>query len=228
VSFARRSLGVATARDSMGASFLYAVGGDSGTGAAVTAGELAAGYEYATLSADGATVGAWTHVSAPANFVNRTRLQSPVGEHATSPALSILDSYVYAVGGWNGTTVVQAYQAGKVTDGGALTWTAAPYTSVKIYQGLQSIVSSNQLFVMGGTSDVNAPQKVSGSNTYGAGGSNPPDFGTSLTNDPLDADMLGNAVASYGTLTFTTAHFYLLGGTTDGTTALKRVWSIAY
>jgi hypothetical protein len=55
-------------------------------------------------------------------------------------------------------------------------------------------------------------------------------FGPTLNaNSAAASDVTGvPTIASYGALVFTSAHFYLLGGTSDGTAALPRVWSNVY
>ncbi len=224
---ARRSMGAALAHDSTGAAYLYAIGGDTGTGATVAAGEVLDTYEYASVTDDGLTLGSWTAGSGATGTLDaaRTRLQAAVGEHTTSPDVPAGVAYVYAVGGFDGTALVESYQAASVEDGGALTW-GTTINSNGILQGLASIAASNQLFALGGENASGVPQKIAKSNIY----STPPAFGPTLnTNSAAASDVTGTpTIASFAALVFTSAHFYLLGGTTNGTDAIPRVWSNVY
>ncbi|MCU1281688.1 MAG: hypothetical protein JWM53_5234 [bacterium] len=225
----RRGLGLAMAHDPTGNAYLYAVGGDKGATATPAAADLYDTYEYAKLSADGATLAAWTLDATHKLAAARSELQSPVGEHGTSPAVGATTAYVYAVGGVvpNAAALALAgnYEAAAVQADGSLAW-ASGAASVKILTGLASIVTSNQLFVLGGENLAGAPQAVAASNGYTA----PPVFGPTLNNDPgaeQDSSMT-ESIASLTALIFQSAHFYLVGGTVDGTTALQRVWSQPY
>lgn len=220
----RRSFGAALAHAPSGDTFLYAIGGDTGTGASVAASEILDTYEYAPLTDDGLTLGAWT-TGTSTLAAHRTRLVAPVGEHTTSPDVPVGTAYVYAIGGTDGAAIVNSYQSALVGADGSLTW-GASVTSNGIFQALASIVASNQLFALGGTDQTGAVQRIAKSNTY----TTPPTFGPVLnTNSAAASDVaMVQGIAAYGGLVFTSAHFYLLGGTTDGTTALARVWSNVY
>jgi hypothetical protein len=225
----RRSLGLAMAHDPTGNAYLYAVGGDKGATATPAVADLYDTYEYAKLGGDGATLTAWTLDATHKLAAARSELQSPVGERATSPAVGATTAYVYAVGGVvpNAAALALAgnYEAATVQADGSLVW-ASGASSVKILAGLASIVTSNQLFVLGGENLAGAPQGVAASNGYTA----PPLFGPTVNDDPgADQDSsMTESIASLTALIFQSAHFYLIGGTIDGTTALKRVWSQPY
>jgi hypothetical protein len=234
----RRSFGFALAHDPTGAAFLYAVGGDKGTGYAnaVADTDLYATYEYAPVTDDGATLGAWTE-DATNTIIARTRLTSPVGESSTSPAITPAGTaYVYALGGFNNATAANSYQhenyqSAKVNAGGTLaTWSTISgagdaAVSSSLLQGASSLIASNQLFSIGGESTAGAVQKVAASVTY----TTPPLFGNLNADPHLETDTtMTEGVAALAGLSFSSAHLYLLGGTTDGTAALTRVWSLVY
>jgi hypothetical protein len=223
----RRSFGLAMAHDPTGNAYLYVIGGDKGAAAAPAVADLYDSYEYAALSADGATLSAWT--LDPTNKLAKPRsgLQAPVGEHATSPSVGATAAYVYAIGGLvpnaGATALALAgdYEAATVAADGSLTW-AAGNASVKIEAGLSSIIASDQMFALGGENLAGAPQSVAASVPYAT----PPAFANNFSDDPgANLDTSGAAIASLAGLVFESAHFYLLGGTVDGTTALARVWS---
>ena len=229
LNVARRSLGLAMAHDPTGNAYLYAVGGDKGTAATPAVADLYDTYEYAKLSADGATLSAWTLDATHKLAAARTNLQAPVGEHATSPAVGATAAYVYAIGGEvpNGNALALAgnYENGTVQADGSIVW-AAGGSSVKIYSGLQSIIESNQLFAMGGENLAGAPQTSAASVPYAT----PPAFAANFSADPAPAQdtTMTETIASFAGLVFESAHYYLIGGTTDGSAALKRVWSQVY
>ena len=227
----RRSFGLALAHDPNGAAYLYAVGGDKGTGYAnaVADADIYNTYEHTPLTDDGRTLVGWTE-DATNTFIARTRLAAPVGESATSPAVGANTAYVYAIGGLGtGGTLQDNYQSAQVTVGGTLaTWSAvsAPaQTSTSILQGLSSLIASNQLFAIGGEGATGAVVKNATSNIY----TTPPLFGNLNADPHLETDTtLSESVAALAGLVFSSAHLYLLGGTTDGTAALPRVWSLVY
>jgi hypothetical protein len=228
----RRFLGAALAHDPNGAAYLYAVGGDSETGynkkigAAATVHQT---YEYAPLTDDGLTLGAWTEDMTHKLTVPRSRIASPVGDKESAPTkITTAAAYVYAVGGANVTGAQQSYEVATVTAGGALGAWAQPQGSGAsiVLQGTSALISSDRLFAMGGA-DTNGDVSplAAASNGYAT----PPSFGT-LNSDPALRQDLGmtETIACYGSLVFSSAHVYLLGGSTDAATALKRVWSIVF
>jgi hypothetical protein len=229
----RRSHGAALAHDSAGTAYLYAIGGDKGTSFALdtAATDIYDTYEVATLSDDGMTLGAWTEDTTNRLASKRTRLQSPVGEHATSPAVTAPANYVYAVGGWSGSAIVDNYEAGTLvqpggsTPAGRLVWSTGA-TSNKIWQALTSIVANNFLFAFGGLDRTGVVQQMTASNGY----TTPPVFGATLNaNTAAATDVaMTQKIAAQAALTRSSAHLWLLGGTVDGTTALRRVWSNIY
>jgi len=219
----RRSLGLAVAHNSTGAAFLYAVGGDKAASGLPAALDVLSSYEYAALSNDGGTLGAWTF-GAAAFSTARTRLQCPVGEHATSSSVAAGTAYVYVVGGWNGTAVVESYQPGTVQADGSLTWGSA-VAATGLLSGGASIVATNQLFAFGGTNALGTPQVVARQAAY----TTPPTFGSFSTIATAAADTSSTqSVASFAGLAHTTSRFHLLGGSVDGTNALDRVWTNTY
>ena len=227
----RRNLGLAMAHDPSGNAYLYAVGGDHGTAATPAVADLYDTYEYAKLGGDGATLAAWTLDSTNKLAVPRTELQVSVGEHATSPSVAATDAFLHPVGGLipNNTALADAndYEAAKVNADGSLAWNAAAAGSnVLIHAGLASILTSDQLYVLGGTDAAGTPQKDAASVPY----TTPPTFANNFTPTPHAATDSGmtQTIASFAGLVFESAHFYLLGGTSDGTTAIQRVWSQAY
>jgi hypothetical protein len=226
---ARRAHGAAIAHDPAGAAFLYAVGGDNGMGLANALGAATVydSYEYAPLTNDGLTLGAWTRGTELLTAA-RTRTQSPVGEHATSPKVPAGDAYVYAVSGLNTGGIVDFYTSAKVAAGGALgawTPTAPAATSQAFFPGLSSLIASDQLFAIGGVDAAGMVQTVAASVPYAT----PPAFASNISNDPtLKVNAAGAAVAAYGTLVFSSGHLYLLGGTADGAAAVNRLWTVVY
>jgi hypothetical protein len=230
---ARRAHGASLAHDPSGAAFLYATGGDNGSGLAFA---LAGGttvydtYEYAPLSDDGLTLGNWTRDTTNKMTVVRTRHQSPVGEHATSQKVPATDAYVYAVSGWDGANIVDFYSSAKVAAGGALgAWSARTTASASqaFFPALASLIASDQLFAIGGVDATGVSQTDAVSVPYAT----PPDFAQNISNDPsLKTDAALAPVAAYGTLVFSSGHLYLLGGTSgnDGSAALNRLWTVVY
>ncbi len=234
----RRFLGVALAHDPTGATFLYAVGGDKETGYDKAVGANAAllysSYEYAPLTDDGLTLGAWTedtaHPLGGATAVPRTRLSSAVGDKLSAPTqITGAAAYVYALGGSNSGGVLQDYELSTVQTGGALaTWTTSnTFNATFTMQGVSALISSGYLFAMGGTDAAGAVStQAAASNQYAT----VPSFGT-LSSDPaLRVDTAGDTIAAYGSLVPSSSHLFLLGGTTGGTpdTGLTRVWSTPF
>jgi hypothetical protein len=229
----RRAEGAALARDPSGAAFLYASGGDggSGLGFALPGGATVYDtYEYAPLSDDGLTLGAWTRDTTNKLPGPRTRHQSPVGEHTTSPKVNAVDAFVYVVAGWSGSALVDFYSSAKVAAGGALgAWSARTTASASnaFYPALASLIASDQLFAIGGVDATGASQTDAVSVPYAT----PPAFANNISNDPsLKVNLAGMPVAAYGTLVFSSGHLYLLGGTSgnDGSNALNRLWTVVY
>ncbi|HWE26352.1 MAG TPA: IPT/TIG domain-containing protein, partial [Polyangia bacterium] len=222
----RRSLGLAMAHDPTGNAYLYAVGGDKAASGTPATADLLDTYEYANLGSDGLTLAAWTQDATHKLVVPRTMLQSPVGEHATSPSVVAPASYVYAVGGYTGGTplaVQDNYESATVAADGSLTW-AAGLTSNKIHAGLSSIIVADQMFMLGGIDAL--PMGDAAKAQYAT----PPAFANNFSTDPASIHDLGGAenIAALTGFIWQSAHFYLLGGTTDGTAALNRVWSQVY
>jgi hypothetical protein len=136
-------------------------------------------------------------------------------------------TFVYAVGGFNGTAEAASYQSATVQAGGKLTWGVGD-TSVKIRQALVSMVVSNWLFAIGGATAAGAPTTDAASSEY-TNTPAPPLFGATLNaNNMAGVDTQSNPVASYAAMVLASAHFFVIGGTTDGTTALARVWTQVY
>lgn len=229
---ARRSLGLAMAHDPTGNAYLYAVGGDHGTGATPAVADLYDTYEFAKLGSDGGTLMPWTLDSTNKLAAPRTELQVGVGEHATSPAVGATDAFLHPVGGAipNNTALADAnnWEAAKVNADGSLAWNSgASGSNVLVHIGLAAIVTSDQLYTLGGENAAGTPQSAAGSVAYG---NTPPAFAANFSPTPHAATDTGmtETIASFAGLVFQSAHFYLLGGTTDGTAAVKRVWSQAY
>ena len=231
---ARRSLGLAMAHDPSGNAYLYAVGGDkAASGTPVTA-DLLDTYEFAKLGSDGLTLTAWTQDATHKLLVPRTMHQSPVGENATSPSVVAPASYVYVVGGYTGGTplaVQNNYEYATVAADGSLGAWATPAvggSSNKIHPGLSSIVVSDQLFLLGGLDGSFLPVADAAKAQYAT----PPQFANNFSTDSASIHDTGGTenIAALTGLIWQSAHFYLLGGTTDatGTVALKRVWSQVY
>jgi len=229
----RRAIGATLAHDPAGKAFLYVIGGDQGTtfANAVTLTDVYDTYEYAEVTDDGLTLGAFTEDTGlnAADKLNarRTRLRAGVGEHGSSPAVPMGTTYVYAVGGFGGAAVVASYQSAAVQAGGKLLWGLGD-TSVKIQQGLTSLVVSNFLFCIGGANGAGTPTTDAASGEY-TNTPAPPLFGATLNaNNAAGADTGAHPIASFAALAFGSAHFFVVGGTVDGTTALKRVWTQVY
>jgi hypothetical protein len=213
---------VALATDPSGAAFLYALGGDDGTG---YANALPNGttvydtYEYAALSDDGATLGSWTEDTTH-RLRARTRLSSPVGA-----------GYVYVVGGLNGSAAVENnYQAALIQAGGALdVWSGLSVTSGdnpvsnSLLQGLSALIATDQFFAVGGE---NASGSVVNDATSNVSDHVP--YFKNLNTDPNLVGANGSVVASFASLLSSSAHLYLIGGTADGSNGLPRVWSLVY
>ncbi|HEX8950270.1 MAG TPA: hypothetical protein VF945_00425, partial [Polyangia bacterium] len=222
----RRSLGLAMAHDPTGNAYLYAVGGDKAASDTPATADLLDTYEFAKLGSDGLTLTAWTQDATHKLAAPRTMLQSPVGEHATSLSVVAPASYVYAVGGYTSgapLVVQNNYEAATVAADGSLSW-AAGLTSNKIHAGLSSILVADQLFMLGGIDAL--PMGDAAKAQYAT----PPAFANNFSTDPASIHDVGGTenIAALTGLIWESAHFYLLGGTTDGTAALKRVWSQVY
>jgi hypothetical protein len=229
---ARRSLGLAMAHDPSGNAYLSAVGGDKGTGATPAVADLYDTYEYAKLGSDGATLAAWTLDSTNKLAAPRTELQVGVGEHATSPSVAATDAFLHPVGGAiaNNTALADAnnWEAAKVNADGSLAWNSgAGGSNVLVHIGLAAIVTSDQLYTLGGEDAAGAPKTAAGSVAYS---NTPPAFAANFSPTPHTAanTTQTQTIAAFAGFVFESAHFYLLGGTTDGTAAIERVWSQAY
>lgn len=231
---ARRYAGAALAHDPTGAAFLYAIGGDNDTGYGKT---IAAGatvyasYEYAPLTDDGLTLGAWTedttHELGGASPLGRSRLGVAVADKLSAPAkITDATAYVYAVGGANpaSTATLTSYEYAQVATGGALgTWTVpAASGSTFAMMGVDTLVSADKLFAIGGTDAAGTPSTNPASSN---GDNNLPSFGQLNADSALSQDTALQVIATYGALVYSSAHLYMLGGSSNITDAVTRVWS---
>lgn len=231
---ARRFAAAALAHDSTGAAFLYAIGGDNDTGYGKTIGATATvynTYEYAALTGDGLTLGTWTEDMTHMLTNGRTRLGAAVADKASAPAkITDTTAYVYAIGGGNPAVAgtLTSYEAAAVGTGGALgTWGSPNGTgSTFDMMGVSSMISSDNLFAIGGTDLAGAPAAQPAASSRDTN-TTLPSFGQLNADSALAVDFpAGDTVATYAALVYSSAHLYLLGGAgADAVTGLKRVWS---
>lgn len=212
---ARAGAAAVLAPDPGGNLFVYAITGRGGAGPVAT-------YEYAPLSGDGATLGAFTQGAAPFNDA-REFAAAMVATSSSAPVVTA-GTFVYVSGGFSARDSLRTTEIARVGSGGGLLAIGQTTTYSQGRGGLGAMVVNNELYAMGGvagTSPVGAARDTADSSTLGASGT-PGNFSNATT----DGRML-TARSRFG-LTLTSAYFFLVGGTATGNDALSSVERTLY
>ena len=210
MNHARRGTRVGVAHDPNGDAFAYAVGGWGDCGGGV--GEMNC-YEFAPLSDDGSTLGAWTD-GANATVSPRFQHAMSVGEPSGSDQVPVNEAWVFVTGGLNASS---SFEGARVTTGGDLEpWidllppvSASP--GARAGHAMQLV--ANAMFVIGGDagSDLSGPP-LDGSQFSQEFDPVPPDR-TSWSN----STAVMNVPRALYALIAESGLFYALGGSTDAT-----------
>lgn len=197
----RAGFGAVVAPDPTGALHLYAAGGQT------TGFTFLSTYEFAPLSADGATLGAFVAGAQPLDTA-RAWPALVQADPSTSDMLAANQSFLFIVGGLNlGGAVKTIYQATIQAGGDAGTWVSSDPSTNKGLPGSMAYCRHNALFFFGGES-VNTPVTSSYSGNF----ETPPVF---VNMNSLGGGGLLSPLA-YAGLAIETAYLYLVGGTSDG------------
>lgn len=208
---ARDGVSVTVAPDPMGQLFVYAIGGRSGPSTVL------ASYEFATISADGRTLGTWTAGTTSlgtgrylAAAVTATRANAPV-------LISSAAAFVYATGGFSSSTSLNSTEFATVIMGGQLGSFTATGSYANRRGGTAASVVNSFFYVMGGTLGM-TPASM-GTNTSNIGDVSDmgslSSFSSASNNMLVDRLMHGLALES--------AYFYVVGGSSTGSNALTNV-----
>ncbi len=209
---ARATVAAALAPDRTGALFVYALTGRG------TSGPLAT-YEYASLSADGARLGAFTAGSSSFPTA-REYAASAVASSQTAPVVAG-DPFVYLTGGFSASASLNVTESARVSPGGALTtpMNARSYSNRR--GALGAIVINNVFYAMAGTSGPNPASLAVDSNSSSR---------LTTTGEPGNFNataMMMTPRQNFG-LALASAYFFVVGGTSTGTNALSSVEQTIY
>ena len=205
---ARATVAAALAPDPTGALFVYALTGRGAAGPLAT-------YEYASLSPDGARLGAFTAGAAPFPTA-REYAAAAVASPLSAPAVGG-GPFVYVTGGFNGTGALRATESARVSAGGALA-SLVDTNSYALRRGASgAMVVDGEFYVMGGTSGASATGAALDSTNLATLASTgvPGSFSNASVSMTSPRQDFGLALAS--------AYFFLVGGSSTGTNALSTV-----
>jgi hypothetical protein len=210
---ARATTAAAIAPDPSGNLFVYALTGRGASGPLAT-------YEYASLSADGSTLGAFT--AGPSPFPTARELAaSAVATPQSAPSVSSA-VYVYVTGGFGTGGSLRTTESARVSSGGAL-MSPADTNSYAMRRGaLSSMIVNGEFYAMGGTSGMNPTSSALDSTNLStlASSGTPGSFSNASVSMITGRQNFGLALAS--------AYFFLVGGTSSGTNALTSVEQTIY
>lgn len=218
----RDGAAVAIAPDPGGNLFVYAIGGaGSCTGMGSPAPMNC--YEFASISADGRTLGAWTAGSTTFS-VPRTLACAPVATSITVPGLTpSTAAYVFLTGGFNSpSTSTNAIERATVQMGGELGSFVSTMPTIRTYGGTRggpacSIINS-AFFAIGGSSG-GTPFTAALNTNVAAELNNNGGFAGPFSST---AGSMSVPHALHG-LAEETGYFYIIGGTSSGTDAITTV-----
>lgn len=212
---ARAGTAAAIAPDPSGNLFVYAITGRGSGGPLAT-------YEYAPLSADGSTLGAFVAGAQP--FADaREFAGAAVASPLSAPAVTA-GSFVFVTGGFSARDSLRTTESGRVGVGGALTAIGGTTSYSQGRGGLGAIVVNNEFYAVGGVSGgtpTSAARDTADSSSLAANG-NPGNF----SNATADSRML--VPRSRFGFTLSGAYLFLVGGTTSGSEALSTVERTLY
>lgn len=212
---ARAGAAAVIAPDPGGNLFVYALTGRSGSAPVAT-------WEYAPLSADGATLGAFTMGATPFNDA-RELAAAAVATSSSAPAVTA-GTFVYVTGGFSARDSLRTTEFARVGSGGALL-AISPTTSYSQGRGgLGAMVVNGEFYAMGGVAGTN-PAAVA-RDTADSATLSPSGVPGNFSNATTDGRML-TARSRFG-LSLTSAYFFLVGGTSNGNDALSTVERTLY
>ena len=226
LSAARLDASATIARDSTGQAYVYVTGGFGKCKVTDAFGPMSC-YEYATISADGATLGSFT--------AGVTTFGAPRARHGAS-TLSATNgisgypasdpSFVFVAGGVDDTGSATSTEYAAVTAGGQLGIFASPTggfatrrdgTSLQIANGyLYAFFGGNPVSsTYTGTADLTLISSVTA---------------TTVTTPNWSSAAVPNAPPALGRMgvTLESAYFYVVGGTTNDADALDTVYQVVY
>ncbi|MBP6835262.1 MAG: hypothetical protein KA978_31040, partial [Deltaproteobacteria bacterium] len=210
---ARATTAAAIAPDPSGNLFVYALTGRGPSGPLAT-------YEYASLSADGSTLGSFT--AGPSPFPTARELAaSAVATPQSAPSVSSA-VFVYVTGGFGTGGSLRTTESARVSSGGAL-MSPADTNSYAMRRGaLASMIVNGEFYAMGGTSGMNPTSSALDSSNLStlASSGTPGSFSNASVSMITGRQNFGLALAS--------AYFFLVGGTSTGTNALTSVEQTIY
>ncbi len=210
---ARATVAAAIAPDPSGNLFVYALTGRGPSGPVAT-------YEYASLSADGSRLGAFT--AGPSPFPTaREYAAAAVASPLSAPAVSA-GTFVYVTGGFGSSGALRTTESARVGSGGALA-TPADTNSFALRRGaLSAMVVNGEFYAMGGTSGMGptgAGLDSTNLSTLASSGV-PGSFSNASVSMASPRQNFGLALAS--------AYFFVVGGSSTGTNALSTVEQTIY
>lgn len=210
---ARATVAAALAPDPSGDLFVYALTGRGASGPVAT-------YEYASLSADGSRLGAFTAGSSPFPTA-REYAASAVATAQSAPSVTGA-AVVYVTGGFGGSGSLRSTESARVSTGGALS-SIADTNSYALRRGaLGAMVVNGEFYAMGGTSGMNPTGSALDSTNLStlATSGVPGSFSNASVSMASPRQNFGLALAS--------AYFFVVGGSSTGTNALSAVEQTIY
>ncbi len=208
---ARRDVSTTIAHDPNGAAFVYAVGGQGDCMGGMNIAPMNC-YEFASLSADGKTLGMWTN--------GTQTLKSPravfglaAGENANASQIPAGTAYLFATGGVGSTNELEA---GKILADGQLEATAilGPPNGSKpgARNGLGLQLVNNAMFLIGGVAGTIPAGTPLTSTQFSVDFGNPVPTRSSFS--AATADLASGRWKH--SVTLSSGFFYVIGGSTDG------------
>lgn len=206
----RRDLGATIARDPNGPAFVYAVGGQGDCMGGMNVSPMNC-FEFASLSADGKTLGTWT--AGTQTFKSpRAVFGLAAGENSNASQIPMGTAYLFATGGVAATNELEA---AKILANGQLKATTilGPPNGSKPTgrNGLGLQLVNNAMFLVGGVAGANPAGTPLTSTQFSIDFGNPVPTRSSFSAGTAD---LANGRWRHS-VTLASGFFYVIGGSTD-------------
>jgi hypothetical protein len=213
---ARSDAAVTSALDPSGNRFVYVAGGQTSASAALDS------VEYASLSADGATLGSFTRATSSL-LSKRSGAMLGVGHNATSPLIPKGTTYLYVAGGWDGSSVANSGSRTTAASGGKPgSWTAVAQMKNKPPFAAVGWMVNDTFYYFGGSTLGTTASNLSFSCLLKS--TTVPDFANC---NSLAAAALP-AATMHAALALESAYFYISGGGASSALATKTVIKTVY
>ncbi len=209
---ARRDLGTAIAHDPNGAAFVYAVGGQGDCMGGMNVAPMNC-YEFASISADGKTLGTWT--AGTQNWKSpRAIFGLAAGENANASQIPAGTAYLFAAGGLNSTSELEAAKVladGQLEASQVLAPPNGSKPGARNGHGFQLV--NNAMYLIDGVSGTAASGPPLASTQFSVDFGNPVPTRSSFSNS---ASAMITPRWRHATV-LTSGFFYLIGGSSDAT-----------